>query len=171
MQSYPSVSPDYQDAVVGQSSPTCLLSSFPLLARSSRCRVGQLSVAHRPVGVEYTKKKKKKKKRCNCNSTCQHPMWGLVFWLGGLGSAPARICQISSTRGRRGSSGSQWSADLTCWAPERFQFDEPVSIHRGLTAKSCRLRLERQHCVDEAHEGSWRWRHGSWRDKLSRGNS
>lgn len=46
----------------------------------------------------------------------------------------------------------------TAWAPEQFQFDEAVSIHQGLTAKSCRLRLKQRYCVMEAHEGAWRWR-------------
>lgn len=32
----------------------------------------------------------------------------------------------------------------TAWAPEQFQFDEAVSIHQGLTAKSCRLRLKQR---------------------------
>lgn len=32
----------------------------------------------------------------------------------------------------------------SAWAPEQFQFDEAVSIHQGLTAKSCRLRLKQR---------------------------
>lgn len=47
---------------------------------------------------------------------------------------------------------------MLTWVPEQFQFDEAVSIHQGLTAKSCRLRLEQAALRNEAHEGAWRWR-------------
>lgn len=49
----------------------------------------------------------------------------------------------SQALGEESASGSLWST----WVPEQFQFDEAVSTHEGLTAKSCRLRLEQRHCV------------------------
>lgn len=162
MSSYPSVSSDYQDALVGQSSSPVLLSSFPLPAGSSMVpglgkALGGLATSGvpPPLGVES---KKDAAATAHVNTQCGGKCFVEAGWRAGIddGGSLAR-CPAGYARSQALGVGRRRES-MSTWVPEQFQFNEAVSIHQGLTAKSCRLRLEQAALRNEAHEGAWQWR-------------